>query len=135
MNSSVNKFIGLGIAAFVALFCVATFFMAGRDSEVFMTTYGLYLTYILSFLALAAVLLGGVLSLVANPKSAVTSIGGAVAVLILFGISYAMTSGEAYGNADAATVHFVAALLMMTYLCLGLAILGIAYLIVSAAIK
>lgn len=135
MKNQINKFIGIGVAAFVIFFCVITFFMSGRDSEVFMTTYGLYLSYILAFLALAAVVFGAVLSLAAKPQSAITSLLGVVGVAALFGISYALTSGEEYANIDAGTVHMIAALLMMTYLCLAIATLGIIYLIVSAAFK
>lgn len=129
--SSINKFIGLGVGAFILIFLIVSYAISGGSGEAFTSDYMTRLGYVLIIIAAVAILVGSILSLVADPKSALSSVGGIAFIGVLYGISYALTTGNDGTELDPATSHYVGAILVMTYLTLLIAILGMLYLMVS----
>ena len=80
-----------------------------------------------------AILIFSVARIVAQPQSAKSVLGGIVALLVLFGLSYAFSTGDdANGiftklEVSEGTSHMVGTGLITFYLLVGLAILSILY--------
>ena len=122
----------MGIGAFVVIYALITFFgVAGRNGEEFMSNYVNILGYILVGIAILGILFGFVLSLIANPSSVIKSLIGAVGMLVLFGIAWALSGGVASETITESTSHMVGAMIVTTYLALGVAVVGILFLMVQ----
>ncbi|MBL4585900.1 MAG: hypothetical protein JKX84_02405 [Flavobacteriales bacterium] len=60
----------------------------------FMTNYGIVIAYILFAVALAAAIIFPVIQLARNPKNAKGALVGVVALVVVVGIAYALSSGD-----------------------------------------
>lgn len=95
-------------------------------------------TYILLVIAVLAALGGTVMTAIANPKKLMGSLIGIGAMIVVFGISYAIASGEvieAYGDITETTSRMVGAGLFTFYILLVLAVLSIVYASISRMLK
>ena len=102
---------------------------------------GIYLAYILFFIAAGAMFVLPVINALRNPKDLVKSGMGLGALLVLFGISFALAGGEltpkwmALGVTSEFSSRLIGAGLTMFYIVLIIAILGMAYSAISNALK
>ena len=105
-----------------------------------MLDIGLYIFYVLLFVAVAAAVIFPILNSIKEPAALIRS-GIAVAViLVLFGISYGLSGSTLSRNAIAfglseANVKLISAGLIMFYIVLILSILALIYSEISKAFK
>ncbi|MCI0750551.1 MAG: hypothetical protein L0Y35_01815 [Flammeovirgaceae bacterium] len=101
---------------------------------------GLWLFYILFFVAIGAAVLMPLLHAVKSPKTFVKSLYGVGALVVVFGISYALTgsgvntSQQAIGITESTSKMIGAGLTMFYFLLFG-SIIGIVYSEISKALK
>lgn len=102
---------------------------------------GLWLSYILFFLAVAAAVVLPVLHIIKSPKSLVRSGMGVGLMLVVFVVSYFLSGSEitpkyeALGIRSAFSSQMIGAGLTMFYLIFIIAILGMVYSEISKAFK
>ena len=102
--------------------------------------FGLYLTYFLIGLAVVSVVILPMIKALDNTKTLVGTGIGLGVLLVLFGISYAISGNEVLSTYTAQNVgpgisKFVGGLLTTMYLLFAAAIVGILYTEVSKAFK
>ena len=100
----------------------------------------LYIGYALTFLAAAGAVILPLISSLGNPKSLMGTGIGVAALLILFGISYALSGSEVTDiyrefDVDASGSKTIGGMLTMMYLLIGLAVFGILYTEVNKMLK
>ena len=100
----------------------ALFFMESIDESLFLNW-----SYILLGIATVAAIVFPIINIVQNPKKAKMVIAGIVGLAVVFGISYAMASGQEIKLGEdniisASTVKMVDAGLIMTYILGGLSV-------------
>ena len=96
------------------------------------------LSYILLGIAVLAALAGTALTAITNPKKLMGSAIGIVVMLVIFGVSYGIASGEvlkSYGEITESTSRLAGAGLFTFYILLVGAVLSIVYSWVSRALK
>jgi len=101
---------------------------------------GLYITYILFFIAAGAAILFPVLYIIQDPKGVVRSLAGVAALVVIFIVGYALSGNEVtakyatYG-VGAGSSKLIGAGLIMFYLTLLAATVGVIYSEISKALK
>jgi hypothetical protein len=105
-----------------------------------MLDLGLYIFYVLLFIAVAAALIFPIISSISNPSSLLKTGIAVGVVLVLFGLSYAMAGSDLPRSAVAAglsesSVKLISAGLIMFYIVLVLAVLALIYSEISKALK
>ena len=105
-----------------------------------MLDVGLYILYALLFIAVAAAIIFPLINSLSNPRALIRSGIGVGIILVLFGVSYAMSDSELTRSAIAAglsesSVKLIGAGLIMFYIVLVLAILALIYSEISKALK
>jgi len=100
----------------------------------------LYLGYIMVVVAAVSAVLFSLLNLVTNPKSMVRAGISVVGIVVLFLIAYSLSGNEvtvdyAKFNIDPDTSKLVGGSLIMTYLFIGITILGLIYTEVVKIVK
>jgi len=95
---------------------------------------GLYAGYLLVGLCTLIAVVMPLIQSFDDPKSLTKSAIGVVAIVVIFGVGYALSDANAPGT-TAATSKFVGAGLISTYIFFGGAILGIIYTEISKIIK
>ena len=102
---------------------------------------GIYLAYILFFIAAGAMFVLPVINALRNPKDLVKSGMGLGALVVLFGIAFALSGGERTAKWEALGVtsdfssRLIGAGLTMFYFVLIIAVLGMVYSEISKALK
>ncbi|AHM59393.1 hypothetical protein D770_05650 [Flammeovirgaceae bacterium 311] len=89
----------------------------------------LYLGYFLVIFALAAAILLPLIKSLDHPQSLIKVAGGVIALLVIFGISYALSSGDMaarYPDLTEQGSKLIGAALLTMYILLFVALLGIA---------
>jgi hypothetical protein len=132
-----DKFIKLGMVGLLALVFVLGLVVSGFNVELFMTSWGLYLSYFLVLTAVAgSILLPLLSSLLLDPKALVRSLLGFGLLAGLFLVSYLISDNvvaPAFQGSGSITItagisKLVGGLLYLTYILVGLTVLGIFYL-------
>ena len=105
-----------------------------------MLDIGLYIFYVLLFIAVAAAVIFPLLNSIKEPKALIRTGVGVVAILVLFGISYGLSDSKLSRNAlsfglTESTVKLISAGLIMFYIVLILSILALIYSEISKAFK
>ena len=105
-----------------------------------MLDIGLYIFYVLLFIAVAAAVIFPLLNSIKEPKALIRTGLGVAAILVLFGISYGLSDSKLSRNAlsfglTESTVKLISAGLIMFYIVLILAILALIYSEISKAFK
>ena len=105
-----------------------------------MLDIGLYVFYVLLFIAVAAAVIFPLLNSIKEPKALIRTGVGVAAILVLFGISYGLSDSTLSRNAlsfglTESTVKLISAGLIMFYIVLILAILALIYSEISKALK
>lgn len=105
-----------------------------------MLDVGLYTLYILLAIAVAAAIIFPIVNSLSNPRSLVRSGVGIAAIIVLFGLSYALSDSTITNSAivaglDEGSVKLVGAGLIMLYLVFILAVLALIYSELSKAFK
>lgn len=101
----------------------------------------LYVSYALTILAAIAAIVFPIINSVSDPKSMIKSGLGLVALVVVFGISWALSGSEfteyqaSEFGMNATLSQFVGGILTMMYLLTGIAIIGIVYTEFSKMIK
>lgn len=100
----------------------------------------LYLSYGLALLAGLAAIIFPIINSVGDPGSLKKGGIGVLALVVVFAISYALSGAEVTESyleqgVDAGLSKFVGGILTMTYLAIGLAIVGIVYTEFSKILK
>src|SRR6187399_263514 len=102
---------------------------------------GIYLAYILFFIAAGSMFVLPVINALKNPKDLVKSGMGLGALVVLFGISFALAGGEltpkwmTLGVTTEFSSRLIGAGLTMFYFVLIIAILGMIYSEINKALK
>jgi len=101
---------------------------------------GLYIAYVLFFIAAGAAILFPVLYAMRDPKGVVKSLAGVGTLLVVFGISYVLSSDEVTANYASFGIgsggsKLVGAGLIMFYFTLIIAVIGVIYSEISKALK
>ena len=101
---------------------------------------GLMITYALIGIAVISVIVLPLIKAIDNPKTLVGTAIGLGVLLVLFGISYAISGNEVLPryisqNVGPGISKFVGGLLTTMYLLFGVAIVGIVYTEISKAFK
>lgn len=117
-------------------------FLIDKIMEEFVAEYGLILSYIMVILAcLGAILAPLIYALTNDPKSLV-KIGATLGVLaVLYFIGYAMADGTVYsrfipnGVTTVSHSQAIGGILVMTYLMMGIAIVGVVVNVISGYLK
>ncbi len=139
-----DKIIKFGMVGLIAAVFLIGLLLNSFNPEAFMTSWGLYLSYFLVISAVAgAILLPLITSLVLDPKALVKSLIGFGALLLLFLLSYFSSGNEvapAFQGKGPITItsgisQLVGGLLYLTYILIGLTVVGIAYLEASKLFK
>ena len=105
-----------------------------------MLDIGLYIFYVLLFIAVAAALIFPLINSIREPKALIRTGAAIAAILVLFGISYGLSYSTLSRNAisfglSESTVKLISAGLIMFYIVLVLAILALIYSEISKALK
>jgi hypothetical protein len=105
-----------------------------------MLDIGLYILYALLFIAVATAIIFPIINSLSNPSGLLKSAIGIGVILVLFGISYALSDSELTRGAIAAglsesSVKLVGAGLIMLYIVFILAVLALIYSEISKALK
>ena len=105
-----------------------------------MLDIGLYVFYVLLFIAVAAAVIFPLINSIKEPAALLRTGVAVVAILVLFGISYALSGSALSKNALAfglseGNVKLISAGLIMFYIVLILAILALIYSEISKALK
>jgi hypothetical protein len=105
-----------------------------------MLDIGLYTFYALLFIAVAAAMLFPLINSIKEPAALIKTGIGVAAILVLFGISYALSDSTLSRNAISfglteSAVRLIGAGLIMFYIVLILAILALIYSEISKALK
>ncbi|MEQ6119391.1 hypothetical protein [Reichenbachiella sp. MALMAid0571] len=101
----------------------------------------LYISYALTILAAIAAIVFPIINSVSDPKSLIKSGLGLVALVVVFGISWALAGSEfteyqaSEFEMNASLSKFVGGTLIMMYILTGIAIVGIVYTEFSKMIK
>jgi hypothetical protein len=105
-----------------------------------MLDLGLYVFYVLLFIAVAAAVIFPILNSLKEPAALIRSGIGIAVILVLFGISYGLSDSTLSRNAitfglSEGNVKLISAGLIMFYIVLILAILALIYSEISKALK
>jgi hypothetical protein len=105
-----------------------------------MLDVGLYILYVLLFIAVASAIIFPLINSISNPSGLLKSGIGVIVMLVLFGIAYAVSDSSLSRSAIAAglsesTVKMIGAGLIMFYIVLILAVLALIYSEISKALK
>ena len=105
-----------------------------------MLDVGLYILYALLFIAVAAAVIFPIINSLSNPSGLIKIAIGLGAIVVLFGISYALSDSEITRSAlaaglSASTVKLIGAGLIMLYIVFVLAVLALIYSEISKALK
>jgi ribose/xylose/arabinose/galactoside ABC-type transport system permease subunit len=101
------------------------------DLNEIISTYGLFLAYILLAVAALAAVVLPLISALNNPKSLLKTLGAVVVLLIVFGIAYSISGGEVlesyqkHGVNTAGASKFVGGTLFTLYALIIFAIIAI----------
>src|SRR5688572_6411445 len=101
---------------------------------------GLYILYALLFVAVAAAIIFPLINSLSNPSGLIKTGIGLGVIVVLFGISYALSDSEITRSALAAglsesSVKLIGAGLIMLYIVFVLAVLALIYSEISKALK
>lgn len=105
-----------------------------------MIDFGLYFTYFLLVIAVLGAIAFPIMHAIQSPAAFMKSLYGVVAMIILFGISYAISSSEvmpkwaALGVSET-TSKLVGAGLILFYITLVISIIGLVYSEINKALK
>lgn len=103
--------------------------------------FGLYATYVLIGIAVLGILIFSVARIISHPGAAKSALIGIVGLIVLGGISYALSSGDDAATRFAdleiseGTSRMVGAGLVTFYLLVGIAILSIIYVEITRLFK
>jgi hypothetical protein len=105
-----------------------------------MLDVGLYVLYVLLFIAVAAAIIFPLINSISNPSGLLKSGIGVIVMLVLFGIAYAVSDASLPRSAVAAglsesSVKLIGAGLIMFYIVLVLAVLSLIFSEISKALK
>lgn len=105
-----------------------------------MLDFGLYSLYVLLAVAIISAIVFPIINGIKSPKSLKGTLIGLGALLVIFGISYAVSSGDVSAKnlslgVDETEMKLIGAGLLMFYITLVLAILGLIYSEISKALK
>lgn len=103
-----------------------------------MLDIGLYVFYALLAIAIIAAIAFPIVNSLKTPKALLRSVAGVGAILVLFGIAYAVSSSEVTPSGRLITpggAKLISAGLITFYITLILAILAVAYSEISKALK
>jgi hypothetical protein len=105
-----------------------------------MLDLGLYAFYALLGIAVVAAIVFPILNAIKSPKALIKSLISLGAVLVLFGVAYALSSSEvspknASLGIDGTNSKLIGAGLIMFYISLGLAALALLYSEISKAVR
>jgi hypothetical protein len=105
-----------------------------------MLDVGLYALYVLLFIAVAAAIIFPLINSLSNPRALIRSAIGLGAIVVLFGIAYAVSDSQLTRSAISAgltesSVKLISAGLIMFYIVLVLAVLALIYSEISKALK
>ena len=105
-----------------------------------MLDVGLYVLYVLLFIAVAAAIIFPLINSISNPSGLLKSGIGVIVMLVLFGIAYAVSDSTLPRSAISAglsetSVKLIGAGLIMFYIVLVLAVLALIYSEISKALK
>jgi hypothetical protein len=101
---------------------------------------GLYIAYVLLFVAIGAAILFPLLYIIKDPKGVVKSLAGIGALVVIFILCYAMSGDEVtpkyltYGVGSGSS-KMIGAGLMMFYAVLAISVVGVIYSEISKALK
>lgn len=95
----------------------------------FMTNYGIIICYILLAVAVLTAVVFPIIQLIQNPKGAKGALVGIGALVVVVGISYALSSGDAAAHLDITpeAAKQVDTGLFAFYILAGIAILSLVY--------
>ncbi len=102
-----------------------------------MIDIGLYVTYALLGITVLSILIFALLRIFSNPASAKSALIGIIALVVVVGISYALSSSDAsmYKDVDEGTVKRVGTGLVTLYLLGSITILAVIYSQISRLLK
>lgn len=105
-----------------------------------MVDVGLYIMYVLFFVAVVAAVVLPLMSAVKSPGTFVKSLYGVIGMIVLFGLSYALSGSEVTTRQAAlgiteSTSKLVGAGLTMFYIVTALAVIGLVYSEINKALK
>ncbi len=105
-----------------------------------MIDFGLYATYVLLGVAVAAAIIFPIINSLSNPRSLMRAGAAIVGILVLFGIGYAMSDSKISNAAiaaglDESGVKLIGAGLIMFYIVFAIAVLALIYSEISKALK
>ena len=105
-----------------------------------MIDFGLYFTYFLLVAAVLGAIAFPIIQAVQSPGNFLRSLYGVIAIVVLFGISYAVSSSEvmqrwAVLGITETTSKLVGAGLILFYITLVIAIVGLIYSEINKALK
>jgi hypothetical protein len=101
---------------------------------------GLYIAYVLLFVAIGAAIIFPILHVVQNPKGIVKSLAGVVGLVAIFVIAYVLSGNEVtakyaqYGVGEGSS-KLIGAGLIVFYITLLIAIVGVIFSEISKALK
>ncbi|QNL22731.1 hypothetical protein HZR84_12530 [Hyphobacterium sp. CCMP332] len=100
----------------------------------------LYIGYALIVIAAAGSVILPLINSLGNPKSLIQSGIGIVALLVIFGISYALSGSEVTNvysefDVDESGSKTIGGLIIMMYMLIGLAVIGIVFTEVNKMLK
>lgn len=105
-----------------------------------MLDLGFYVFYALLFIAVGATIIFPIIHMLKEPKTLMATGIGIGIIVVLFGISYALSGSEVKLKAaavgiTATTSKLIGAGLIMFYITLGLSVLAVIYSEISKALK
>jgi len=108
--------------------------------EVFVSEYGLYLSYLLFAVGVVAAIVLPLIKALDEPKKLVQAGIGLAALLVIFLISWAIAGNEVTSmytekGVDVGLSKLVGGMLTMVYLLMGIAVVGIVYTEITKAVK
>ncbi len=139
MTNTLNKFLQIGLVVILGLTLVffALFYINGESQSDLV----MYWAYILLIITVVLLLAFPIKFFITNPKKGLRFLLAIVAFVALYGISYALASGDT--NADvyetnkitAGVSKMIGAGMIMTYIIAGLALLGLIFAGISKIFK
>lgn len=139
MTDALNKIIQIGLYSILGLTLIffALFYINGES----MTNLVMYWAYILFFATVALLLAFMIKHFIDYPKQGTKSLIALGGFVVLYGISYALSSGSTnatiyeVNNISAGLSRMIGAGMIMTYIVGGLAVAGLVYFGISKAFK
>ncbi len=138
----INKFLGpvVLLLSVLAILIMYSNYSSDTAKQGPATDIGLQTSYILLILAIVGIIVGFVINAISNPTSVLRSGIGVVVILIVWGISYSISTNEVTKtyqefNVDAGLSQMIGSVLTLTGTLGLLAILGIIITEVMSAVK